>query len=63
MGAPTWEAGAAVRRIFSNLSVSLPLLTPQKSQAFAISSVVRFITNSPLSLIILYECLSGRREI
>ena len=38
-----------IRPVCSNLSISLPERTPQKSVAFAIFSVVRFTTNSPVS--------------
>ena len=51
-GAFTFSAGSLVRFISLNLSISRPLLTPQKSVASASSSVVRFITNSLVSFII-----------
>ena len=43
------SAGAAVRFICSNLSTSLPERTPHQSTASTMDSVVRLITNSPLS--------------
>src|SRR5699024_10371909 len=46
-----------------HLSVSLPERTPQKSAARISLSVVRLMTNSPLSFIIWYECRPGRTEI
>ena len=40
-----------------------PVFTPHQSVAYTKSSVVRFITNSPDSLIKLYEYLSGLTDI
>src|SRR5699024_7607778 len=52
-----------VRFISLNLSTSLPERTPQKSVIFANFSVVRLITNSPVSIRIGCEYLSFLTEI
>ena len=46
-----------------NLSTLAPVFTPHQSVAYAKSLVVRFITNSPLSFIKLYEYLVGLTDI
>ncbi len=47
----------------SNLSISLPDFTPQKSAAFTSSSLTKFTTNSLVSISIAYEYLSGVTDI
>ena len=46
-----------------NLSTFFPDFTPHQSVAYVNSLLVKFITNSPVSFIILYECLSGLTDI
>ena len=61
-GAETFTLLEAVKEQALNLSTSRPLFTPQKSTARQSASVVRFMTNSPLSFIIAYEWRSGRTD-
>src|SRR5690554_6165236 len=58
-GALTTFPGTGVRFISCHLLYFRPERQPHQSVARASSSVVRFITNSPVRLMMSYECLSG----
>lgn len=64
-GQPTFPVadGSVASENFFILSASLPEYTPQLSAERTIAEVTRFIVNSPVSSIILYECRDGRSEI
>ena len=62
-GTPTFSAGAVWSPQTANLSISLPLLTPQKSTVLTIAEVVRFMTNSPESRMMSCEKRSGRTDM